>query len=150
MLEQKPLASAVYPTITILQSNRICSLLTSVTFSFPMPSRFALKTCLYEQYHNKWYLLTPAPPLAPPLPLPVTLPPCYSHVCMCACGCGVQRIHCYDYIIIHFGVFSVYIFVDLVKCGVLTLVGEIRHWSNDCYCYYCYTCPCCKSTVIVL
>ena len=48
-------------------------------------------------------------------------------MCMCACGCGVQRIHCYDYIINHFGVFNVYIFVDLVKRCVLPLVGEIRH-----------------------
>ena len=36
-----------------------------------------------------------------------------------------ERIQYYDYIIIIFEVVDVYIFVDLVKRGVLTLVGEI-------------------------
>ena len=30
-----------------------------------------------------------------------------------------------------------YIFADLVKRGVLTIVGEIRRYRNDC-CYHCY------------
>ena len=32
--------------------------------------------------------------------------------------------------------FNVYIIVDLVKCGVLTLVGEIWCYRNDLYYYY--------------
>ena len=35
--------------------------------------------------------------------------------------------------------FNVYIFVDLVKYGVLTLVDEILHYGNDC-CYYYIFC----------
>ena len=35
--------------------------------------------------------------------------------------------------------FNVYIIADFVKCGVLTLVGEIRHCRNDRYSYYIQT-----------
>ena len=36
--------------------------------------------------------------------------------------------------------FYVYIFVDLVKYSVFTLVGEIQCYRNDCYYYYYYYC----------
>ena len=42
-----------------------------------------------------------------------------------------ERIQYYDYIIIIFEVVDVYIFVDLVKRGVLTLVGEIWRCRSD-------------------
>ena len=37
----------------------------------------------------------------------------------------------YDYITEYFLGFNAYIIVDLVKRGVLTLVGEIRRYRND-------------------
>ena len=36
----------------------------------------------------------------------------------------------------HCGGFNVYIFVDLVKCAVLTLLQEIQHYINDPYYYH--------------
>ena len=52
-----------------------------------------------------------------------------SSLCVCACVCKEY----YDYRIYYLYSFSAYIFVDLVKRGVLTLVGEIRRYRNDCY-----------------
>ena len=44
------------------------------------------------------------------------------------CGCSVREIRYSDYKYNSFLLrFSVDIFVDLVKHGVFTLVGEIRH-----------------------
>ena len=54
---------------------------------------------------------------------------------MCVC----TRIHHYDYITEYFCGFNVYIFVDLVKHGVLNLVNEIQHYRN--YSYYSYYHP---------
>ena len=51
------------------------------------------------------------------------------HVCVCVCVC-VQGIQ-YDYVL--FFSFYVYIFVDLVKCGVLTSVRQIQCYRNDHY-----------------
>ena len=50
MLEQKPLANAVSPTV--LQSNGIHSLLTPVTIQSCHGLRTALKTRLYKQYYK--------------------------------------------------------------------------------------------------
>ena len=50
-------------------------------------------------------------------------------VCICVevrCGAGIQY---YDYVVCLR--FYMYIFVDLVKCSVLTLVGEIQCYRND-------------------
>ena len=47
--------------------------------------------------------------------------------------CGIQY---YGYIIFYFDFFNTYITVDLVKRGMLTLVGEIRRYGNDRYYYY--------------
>ena len=52
---------------------------------------------------------------------------------------ALASLHC-DYIIIITEVlmytFVVAVVVDLVKRGVLTLVGEIQHYRNDRYYYY--------------
>ena len=45
-----------------------------------------------------------------------------------------ERIQYYDYVIIIFEVLM-YMFLDLVKRGVLTLVGEKRRYRNDRYYY---------------
>ena len=65
-------------------------------------------------------------------------------VCACAgvCRCGVREIYtilwlCNDY----FWGFNVYIFVDLVKHAVLSLVGEIWHYRNDSYHYFILRLP---------
>ena len=48
-LQQKHLANTVSPTV--LQSNGICSLLTSITFN-PLTVKTALKTHFYKQYYK--------------------------------------------------------------------------------------------------
>ena len=59
-------------------------------------------------------------------------------VCVCTCDGVVcdELIQCYDFVIIFLG-FSVYIFVDLVKRGVLIFVSEICRYKNDHDWYYC-------------
>ena len=51
---------------------------------------------------------------------------------------ALASLHC-DYVIIFTEVlmytFVVAVVVDLVKRGVLTLVGEIQHYRNDSYYY---------------
>ena len=54
-------------------------------------------------------------------------------VCVCVCRCGARGVQYYDY---NFLGFNLYIIVDLVKDGVLTLVSEIQHCGNDCDYYY--------------
>ena len=49
------------------------------------------------------------------------------------CVQGVRAIQ-YDYIL--FLSFYVHVFVDLVKCGVLTFTGLIQRCRNDHYYYY--------------
>ena len=56
MLEQKPLANAVSPTV--LQSNGIHSLLTPVTIQSCHGLRTALKTRLYKQYYKPDFSIT--------------------------------------------------------------------------------------------
>ena len=62
-------------------------------------------------------------------------------VCVRVCVCVVSEelIQHYDYIIVIFLGFNVYIFVNLVKRCVLTLVCEIQHYKNDRYYYYLLT-----------
>ena len=68
---------------------------------------------------------------------PIPHSPLYSFcVPMCLCRCGVQGIQYYDCAL--FCRFYVDIFVDLVKHGVLTLIGEVQHYKNDCY--FCFNC----------
>ena len=50
---------------------------------------------------------------------------------MRAWGCGVWELQYYVYILFCF--FYANLFVDLIKRGVLTLVGEIRRYRNDFY-----------------
>ena len=77
--------------------------------------------------------LPPAPP-----PTPATLPsPSHCVPSVRPCVCGVWGIQCYDYKINIFEVLM-QIFVDLVKCGVLTHVGEILCDRSDCCYYYFY------------
>ena len=57
-------------------------------------------------------------------------------VCMHECVHGVHAIQ-YDHIL--FSSFYVHVFVDLVKCGVLTFTGLIQRCRNDHY-YYYYLC----------
>ena len=47
-----------------------------------------------------------------------------------------ELIQCYDFVIFFLG-FSVYIFVDLVKCSVLIFVSEVCCYRNGRHCYYC-------------
>ena len=125
MLEQKPLASVV--SLMVLQSNGIHSLLTSVTFSPPTYAFTALKTPLCKQYPKRFQILFsylhPQPPL-PTSPTHIVKVLLCAHVCVCVCVCvcGVQGIQCSNYVIISKVLMY---FVDLVKHGVLTLVGEI-------------------------
>ena len=115
--KKQPLASAVSPTV--LQSDGVCSLLTSVTFTSPLGFQKCLKTHLHKQYHSKWFqtvflfasLLTPTHPYS----LLVTFLLC-AHVCLQGC----------DYIITVPEVLM-YIFVGLVMHGVLILVSEMWH-----------------------
>ena len=58
-------------------------------------------------------------------------------VCVLVCVC-VQGIPYYDNIIDYSLGFIVYIIVDFVKRGVLTLVGEVRRYRNDRYYYHYY------------
>ena len=62
-------------------------------------------------------------------------------VCVCvyvqvwyARNTTVSVMTIYNYSFLDFNV--VYIFVDVVKCIVPTLVSEIWHYGNDCYYYY--------------
>ena len=59
-------------------------------------------------------------------------------VCMCARArvCDMRGIQYYVNLI--FLRFYVYLFVDLVKRGVLTFIGQIRQYRNDYYYYYYY------------
>ena len=50
----------------------------------------------------------------------------------------VRGMQYYDYIIYYFRSSYVYSIVDLLKCGVLTLVDEIRRYRNDRYHHYYY------------
>ena len=53
-------------------------------------------------------------------------------VCVCVCWGGGGGVEEYNIMIIHYFLrFYVHSFVDLVKRGVLTLVGEIRRCRND-------------------
>ena len=88
----------------------------------------------------------------PPTPNQHSLtPPCSVHilsvhVSVCGCGCCVQEIQYYKSIIIFFGgvMTNVYIFVELVKHGLLTYDGEIWCYRNGHYYYYyvIVTCMC--------
>ena len=60
----------------------------------------------------------------------------YMGVSMRACVCMSKQLVCEKYnvmTIYYFRGFNVPIFVDLVKCSVLTLVSEIRCCRNDRY-----------------
>ena len=76
MLEQKPLANAILSTV--LQSNGIRSLLSSVTFSSPNPPKLFIKTKqknsahLCKQYHKCFQILSSYLSLSPPPPPPHT------------------------------------------------------------------------------
>ena len=56
------------------------------------------------------------------------------HVCACLCSCGVPGIQYYVYIL--FLRFYAFIFLDVIKHDVLTLVGVILHYRYYCYYYY--------------
>ena len=78
-----------------------------------------------------------------PSPLPPPPPPCPPLPCLCVCVCVcAQAILCVwcarNTINLYFLWFYVYIFVDLVKHGVLTPVSEILHFINDCNCFHHY------------
>ena len=60
------------------------------------------------------------------------------YVCVCACAL-VWGTQYYNYMILFFfWDLNVYIIVDLVKCGVLTLASETRRYRNDGYYYHYY------------
>ena len=58
-----------------------------------------------------------------------------ARVCVCVCVCVLFEEYNNIMFIILFLWFYVYIFVDLVKHGVLTHVGEMRRFRNARYCY---------------
>ena len=62
---------------------------------------------------------------------------CVCVCCVCVCVC-VHVCVMRDYIIYNFLGFTVYIIIDLGKCSVLTLVGEIWCYRSNSYYYYCY------------
>ena len=72
------------------------------------------------------------------LPLHPSLLHSFS-VCGCVCVHGVVCKEYYDYILFLRICVYIYVFVDLVKRGVLTLLGEIQRYRNDCCCYYQYS-----------
>ena len=90
MLEQTLLASAVPPTV--LQSKGILSLLTSVTFNPPMPSKLHKELASRNNTTSDFrFCLLTCPPAPPPPHLP---PPPYPHsyfltvlLCTCVCVC---------------------------------------------------------------
>ena len=105
------------------------------------PYSRAIKTVTHTTllpYGNAFVFLPASPP---PLPSPLVT----FSVCVCVCmnahmstcaRMGVVReefIQYYDYN--YLWGFNVYIFVDLVNCSVLTLVGELQCHRND-RCYY--------------
>ena len=59
------------------------------------------------------------------------LPQSPCTLCVSGCGCGGRRMQYHNYVR-----FNVHILVDLVKRGVLILVGEIRRNRNARYYYY--------------
>ena len=86
------------------------------------------------------------PPTHPATLVPTLLTPRYipSVVCPCVCvwgGGGGERGGgggCEEYntmLVYYFLSFHLYIFVDLVKSGMLTLVDEIGRYRNDRYYY---------------
>ena len=81
----------------------------------------ALETLLYKQY-QKWFQILSSFLPPPPPPPPIIL---ITFLAECPCWCDVQGIQYYDWRIYFWG-FNVYIFVDLVKGSVLTLVGEMQ------------------------
>ena len=107
-----------------------------------------------QQVTSDSVFLLPAIPLPPATPALTLLTPRYIHsVCPCVCVCGGGgggggggaggggrregggvRIVEY-YVSILFLKFSFIHFFDLVKRGMLTLVGEIRRYRNDRYYY---------------
>ena len=96
--EQKPFANGNAVSPTVLQSKGICSLLTSITFNPPNPSKLSLlKTDLRLQ--------TIPQVISSSLPLPTHYIPSV-HPCTCVCVCaGVvceeyNTITYYDYIIL--------------------------------------------------
>ena len=108
--------------------NLMCVLSCFRTLAASLVSDFFVchSNCLNKEYHN-WFQI-PSSDLRPLFTLPHPLlhcfcvPMCLCVVCMCV---HMRGIHYYDYIIYHFWGFNGYIIVDLVKCSVLTLAGEI-------------------------
>ena len=121
-----------------------CTSLPSDVRSFPA-FKTALKTYLYQQYH-KWFQILSSSSFPPPSPfhshsissVHVCVCVCVCvHVCVCVCKCVCMCVWSArnTMFIYYFLGFHVYIFVDLVNYGVLTLVGEIPCYRNDCYSY---------------
>ena len=92
----------------------------------------------HTQAHTKLFqfcLLPFSDPPAHPSPLHYFCAlVCVWCVCMLCVHACVQAIQ-YDYIL--FLSFYVHVFVDFVKCGVLTFAGLIQRCRNDSYYYLC-------------
>ena len=77
----------------------------------------------------------PRPSLSLTPPYSPSVRPCVCVGVVCKDYSITTALFCRFYV-------HVYIFVDLVKHGVLTLIGEVQHYKNDCYfyfnCCYCY------------
>ena len=104
MLKLKPLASVL--SLTLLQSSRILSPLTAITFS-PHAFKIALKTHLYKQYYNNWFQILSS--FFPDLPHHLLSSLLHSSLCapmyLCVCVCDVQWMLClyiYVYILFRF------------------------------------------------
>ena len=85
ILKPKPLANVL--SLTVFQSNGILSLLVSVTFSHPMPSKLVLMIHFYKGTQTSGFQLSssfcPHPPSHTPL-IPITFL-MHESVCVCAC-----------------------------------------------------------------
>ena len=91
--------------------------------------RFSFKSLIMRVWMEVYCLI---------LPLHPSLLHSFS-VCGCVCVHGVACKEYYDYILFLRICVYIYVFVDLVKRGVLTLLGEIQRYRNDCCCYYQYS-----------
>jgi len=86
MLEQRPLASAISPTV--LQSNGSHSLLTYTTFNLPMSSFFKVQNCaenlptqtILQKVISNYVFLTLLPNLTLPLSTYFGFPPSYTSI----------------------------------------------------------------------
>ena len=100
--------------------------------------QLSLQKILQEAISNStFFSIRPPPPPPPTISFPL-----YFFLCPCVytgvCGCGVQGMQYKFLYYLLLQRFSYVHIFDLVKCGVLTLVGEMQIHRKGRYCYYYY------------